>query len=134
MSWTLSNPRLNSSLYRAVNFIFLVEAGFQDGGLHGEVNDDIWDSLCDALKDPISPLANEVLTEAHQWSHQLANNKFEKLGQLLEESPPNDRTLKSILTKMVGAGQHWGSSALNEDTYLKSRLGPFQDPAYNSHW
>ncbi|KAI9240085.1 MAG: hypothetical protein BYD32DRAFT_459196 [Podila humilis] len=99
--WKCGATSVGAELLNAVNFIFLAEAEFSDRGFHGEINDDIWDSLCDALKDPVSPLSNEILTEAHQWSHRLANNKFENLEQLLEESPPNDHTLRSILTKMA---------------------------------
>ncbi|KAG0207779.1 hypothetical protein B0O80DRAFT_40861 [Mortierella sp. GBAus27b] len=111
----------------AVNFIFLIEAEFQTGGLQGDVEDQVWDSLCDATGDPVLPLSNEDLIEAHQWAHRLAQNKCEAFAQLLESSPPRSRTLKSILTKIADTTQLWNSQLRNEDTFLKYRLGPFLD-------
>ncbi|KAG0361990.1 hypothetical protein BGZ54_008831 [Gamsiella multidivaricata] len=89
----------------AVNFVFLVEAEYQTGGLQGEVEDLIWDSLCDAVRDFVLPLSNEDVAEAHQWAHRLAQNKSETFAKLLDESPPLNRTLKSIMTKMADTAQ-----------------------------
>ena len=114
-------------MYRAVNFIFLVEAEYQTGGLQGEVEDQIWDSLCDAVEDPVVSLSSEAVAEAHQWAHRLAQNKCEAFVQLLDDSPPQNRTLKSILTKMADTTQLWNTRTRNEDTYLKCQLGPLLD-------
>ncbi|KAG0015828.1 hypothetical protein BGZ81_011500 [Podila clonocystis] len=111
----------------AVNFVFLVEAEYQTGGLQGEIEDQIWDSLCDAVRDPVPPLSDEAATEALRWTHRLAQNKSEEFAQLLDDSPPQNRTLKSILTKMSDTAQLWNTQRRNEDTYLKSQLGPFLD-------
>ncbi|KAG0077695.1 hypothetical protein BGZ92_001820 [Podila epicladia] len=111
----------------AINFIFLVEAEYQTGGLQGEVEDQTWDSLCDAVRDPVLSLSNEAIAEAHQWAHRLAQNKSEVFMQLLDDSPIQNRTLKSILTKMADTTQLWNTRTRNEDTYLKSQLGPFLD-------
>ncbi|KAF9323776.1 hypothetical protein BG006_001161 [Podila minutissima] len=111
----------------AVNFVFLVEAEYQTGGLQGEIEDQIWDSLCDAVRDPVLPLSDEAATEALRWAHRLAQNKSEGFAQLLDDSPPQNRTLKSILTKMSDTAQLWNTQRRNEDTYLKSQLGPFLD-------
>ncbi|KAF8920967.1 hypothetical protein BGZ58_004173, partial [Dissophora ornata] len=81
--------------------------------------------MCDAVKDTVLPLADEVVTEAHRWAHKLAQNNPETFLELLEDSPPQNRTLKSILMKMVDTYQLWNTQARNEDTYLKSQLGPF---------
>lgn len=111
----------------AINFIFLVEAEYQTGGLQGEVEDQVWDALCDAVKDPVSPLPDDVALEALRWTHRLAQNRSEEFSQLLEDSPPNNRTLRSILTRMSDNAQLWNTQRRNEDTYLKSQLGPFLD-------
>ncbi|KAG0339834.1 hypothetical protein BG000_001231 [Podila horticola] len=111
----------------AVNFVFLVEAEYQTGGLQGEIEDQIWDSLCDAVRDLVPPLSDEAATEALRWAHRLAQNKPEGFAQLLDDSPPQNRTLKSILTKMSDTAQLWNTQRRNEDTYLKSQLGPFLD-------
>jgi hypothetical protein len=114
-------------LQRAVNFVFLVEAEYQTGGLQGEVEDLVWDSLCDAVSDSVQPLSDEDVTEAHRWAHRLAQSKPETFAKLLEESPPQNRTVKSILAKMADTTQLWNTQTRNEDTYLKSQLGPFLD-------
>jgi len=123
----LSNSALNNNLRRAINFVFLVEAEYQTGGLQGQIEDQAWDCLCSALSDPVPPLSNEVVLEAHKWAHQLAQNKPEAFAQLLDGSPPHDRTLRSVLTKMADTTQLWNTKTRNEDTYLKSQLGPFLD-------
>ncbi|KAG0282856.1 hypothetical protein BGZ97_008801, partial [Linnemannia gamsii] len=110
-----------------VNFAFLVEAEYQTGGLQGEVEDETWDAICETIRDPVLPLSNEAVTEAHQWAHRLAQNKSETFTQLLDDSPPQNRTLKSILTKMAETAQLWSTRSRNEDTYLKCQLGPFLD-------
>ncbi|KAF9118220.1 hypothetical protein BGW39_001375 [Mortierella sp. 14UC] len=110
-----------------VNFAFLVEAEYQTGGLQGEVEDDTWDAICETVRDPVLPLSNEAVTEAHQWAHRLAQNKSEAFAQSLDDSPPQNRTLKSILTKMADTAQLWSTRSRNEDTYLKCQLGPFLD-------
>ncbi|KAG0354841.1 hypothetical protein BG005_006171 [Podila minutissima] len=117
----------NDTLHRAVNFIFLVEAEYQTGGLQGEVEDHVWDSLCDAIRDPVLSLSNEAVAEAHLWAHRLAQNKLEAFVQLLDDSPPQNRSLKSVLTKIADTTQLWNTRMRNEDTYLKSQLGPFLD-------
>ena len=88
MNSTLSNSLLYGTLHRVVNFAFLVEAEYQTGGLQGEVEDEIWDAICETVRDPVPSLSNEALTEAHQWAHQLAQNKREAFTQLLDDSPP----------------------------------------------
>ncbi|KAI8595476.1 hypothetical protein EDD21DRAFT_39106 [Dissophora ornata] len=70
--------------------------------------------------------------EAHQWAHQLANNKSETFAQLLDDCPPRNRTLKSILTKMADTAQLWSTRPRNEDTYLKCLLGPFLDTYFGN--
>ncbi|KAF9542685.1 hypothetical protein EC957_001740 [Mortierella hygrophila] len=109
----------------AVNFIFLVAAEYQTGGLQGEIEDRIWDSICDAVRDPVLPLSDETAIEALRWAHRLAHNRSEGFAQLLDDSPPQNRTLKSILTKMSDTTQLWNTQRRNEDTYLKCQLGPF---------
>ncbi|KAG0017852.1 hypothetical protein BGZ82_000635, partial [Podila clonocystis] len=111
----------------AINFVFLVEAEYQTGGLQGEIEDQIWDSLCDAIRDPVPSLSDEAAIEALRWAHRLAQNKSEEFAQLLDDSPPQNRTLKSIMTKMSDTAQLWNTQRRNEDTYLKSQLGPFLD-------
>ncbi|KAF9536885.1 hypothetical protein EC957_009496, partial [Mortierella hygrophila] len=64
---------------------------------------------------------NGGFTKAHQ------KLKMEEFEEMLEESPPVDRNLKAILSKMTNNSQYWNSQARNEDTYLKSLLGPFLD-------
>ncbi|ORZ19064.1 hypothetical protein BCR41DRAFT_37476 [Lobosporangium transversale] len=111
----------------AINFIFLIEAEYQVGGLQGEVEDQTWDIICKALKDPIQSLSGEALFEAHQWTHRLANSTYEELEQLLADSAPQNSVLKTILMKMVDGRQLWTTKGRNEDTYLKCQLGPFLD-------
>ncbi|KAF9980852.1 hypothetical protein BGZ75_007894 [Mortierella antarctica] len=111
----------------AINFIFLVEAQYQTGGVQGQVEDQVWDGLCDAVKDPVPPLPDEVALEALRWTHRLAQNGSEEFLQLLEDSPPKNKALRSILTKMSDTAQLWNTHRRNEDTYLKSQLGPFLD-------
>ncbi|KAF9397707.1 hypothetical protein BGX21_008594, partial [Mortierella sp. AD011] len=91
------------------------------------VEDRVWDSLCDATKDLVPSLASEEILEDHQWAHHLAQSKPEEFARLLEESPPRNPTLKSILIKIAGTAQLWNAQRRNEDTYLKSQLGPFLD-------
>ncbi|KAF9341595.1 hypothetical protein BGZ91_005998 [Linnemannia elongata] len=99
-----------------VNFAFLVEAEYQTGGLQGEVEDETWDAICETVRDPVLPLSNEAVIEAHQWAHRLAQTKSEAFAQLLDDSPPQNRTLKSILTKMADTAQLWSTRSRNEDT------------------
>lgn len=46
---------------------------------------------------------------------------------MLDDDPPRNRSLKSILTKMADTAQLWNTEKRNEDTYLKSQLGPLLD-------
>ncbi|KAF9301824.1 hypothetical protein BGZ74_006226 [Mortierella antarctica] len=57
------------------------------------------------------------------WSR----TKLEAFVQLLDDSPPQNRSLKSVLTKIADTTQLWNTRMRNEDTYLKSQLGPFLD-------
>ncbi|KAF9085484.1 hypothetical protein BGX27_003451, partial [Mortierella sp. AM989] len=78
-----------------VNFIFLIEAEHQTGGLQGEIEDHTWDSLGGATKDLVPSLASEEILEAHQWTHHLARSKPEEFAILLEESPLRNPALKT---------------------------------------
>ncbi|KAG0047784.1 hypothetical protein BGZ83_007218 [Gryganskiella cystojenkinii] len=109
----------------AVNFVFLVEAAYQTGGLQGKVEDKTWESLCNVIQDPVPPLSFDIIGEAHIWAHRLSQNKQEDFMQMLDDDPPQNRSLKSILTKMADTAQLWNTQKRNEDTYLKSQLGPF---------
>ncbi|KAF9197872.1 hypothetical protein BGZ49_001512, partial [Haplosporangium sp. Z 27] len=84
-------------------------------------------SLCDAVKDPVLSLSNEAVAEAHQWAHRLAQSKSEVFAQLLDDSPPQNRALKSILTKMTDTAQLWNTQIRNQDMFLRYQLGPFFD-------
>ncbi|KAG0379434.1 hypothetical protein BGX24_000390 [Mortierella sp. AD032] len=111
----------------AVDFIFLVEEEYRTDDQQGQVNNEIWDALCDAVRDHVQPLPKTVVNDVHEWAHRMANNKMGAFEQMLEESPPVDRNLNAILTKMTNNSQFWSTQARNEDTYLKSQLGPFLD-------
>ncbi|KAF8942938.1 hypothetical protein BGZ47_005977 [Haplosporangium gracile] len=111
----------------AVNFVFLIEADYQTGGLQVEVEDETWNALCNAVKDPVPSLLNEDIIEIHQWARRLAQNKQGAFERLLDEQPLRNRSLKSILTDMVGTAQLWSTRVSNEDTYLKSKLTQTQD-------
>jgi hypothetical protein len=119
-------------LRRAVNFMFLVEADHQTGGLQTEVEDKSWEALCEATKDLVDPLPEAILVEAHQWVHLLARGQQESFRTRLKESPPKDPTLHSILDKMISNGQLWSDQPCNEDTYLKSQPGPFLETYMNN--
>ncbi|KAF8928896.1 U3 snoRNP protein [Dissophora ornata] len=54
----------------------------------------------------------------------MANNKMEAFEQILEDSPPSDRNLKAVLRIVSDNSQYWNTQTRNEDTYLKSMLGP----------
>lgn len=110
--------------HRAVNFVFLIEADYQTGGLQVEVEDETWDALTDAVKDPVPSLLDKDIIEIHQWARHLAQNKQGMFEHLLEELPPQNRSLKPILTEMIGTTQLWNTHYSNEDTYLKSKLWP----------
>ncbi|KAF9578015.1 hypothetical protein BGW38_006431, partial [Lunasporangiospora selenospora] len=111
----------------AINFVFLVEAEYQTGGLQGEVEDNVWDSLCDAVRDPVPSLSKDAVDETHQWAHRLAQHKPDAFMQLLDDTPQQLNCLKSVLRKMTDTVQLWNTCARNEDTYLKAQLGPFLD-------
>ncbi|KAF9943992.1 hypothetical protein BGZ70_005174, partial [Mortierella alpina] len=111
----------------AINFIFLVEAEYQTGGIQGEVEDQVWDALNDTVRDPVAPLPDDIALEALRWTHRLAQSRAEEFSQMLEDSPPKNKILRSILTKMADNAQLWNTQGRNEDTYLKSQLGPFLD-------
>ncbi|KAF9115598.1 hypothetical protein BGX30_006222, partial [Mortierella sp. GBA39] len=96
-----------------VNFAFLVEAEYQTGGLQGEVEDETWDAICETRR-----ISGHI-----DWR----KNKSEAFAQSLDDSPPQNRTLKSILTKMADTAQLWSTRSRNENTYLKCQLGPFLD-------
>ncbi|KAF9405856.1 hypothetical protein BGZ76_006465, partial [Entomortierella beljakovae] len=73
------------------------------------MEDNTWDSLCSAVKDPVPSLVSEVVLEAHKWAHHLAQSKPEEFTRLLEETPPQNPTLKSILIKMSDTAQLWNT-------------------------
>ncbi|KAF9408041.1 hypothetical protein BGZ94_002465 [Podila epigama] len=109
----------------AVNFIFLVESGHQTGELQAEIEDESWSALCEATKDRTPSLPDATVVEAHRWAHLLANEDSANFNSLLEESAPKDPALRAILGKLASSGQLWSDNGWNEDTYLKSWLGPF---------
>ncbi|KAF9933958.1 hypothetical protein FBU30_003902 [Linnemannia zychae] len=143
-AWTFldGEGRLDSDVisHWVYNEAQIVSEEYRPDGLQEVLNDDIWEALCDAVRDPVQRLPNEVVIEAHEWSHQMANNNMEKFEQKLEESPPKDRHLRSILSKLTSNSQYWNTQARNEDTYLKSVLGPFLDTYFgklkytNTYW
>ncbi|KAF9198111.1 hypothetical protein BGZ49_001177 [Haplosporangium sp. Z 27] len=109
----------------AVNFIFLIESIHQKMGLNSEVENRSWTVLCEATKSPLCPLESGVLLEANRWVDILEQESQEAIWELLKTSPPTDPNLKSILDSMKNSGQLWNGQSSNEDTYLKSLLGPF---------
>ncbi|KAG0220720.1 hypothetical protein BGX31_010670 [Mortierella sp. GBA43] len=111
----------------AVNFVFLVEADHQTRGLQAEMEDESWIALCDTTRDQVDSLPDVVVLEAHRWAHFLAHEKPESVRARLNQSPPADLSLKSILTQLTSTGRLWSDQASNEDTYIKSHLGPFLD-------
>ncbi|KAF9436840.1 hypothetical protein BGZ76_002801 [Entomortierella beljakovae] len=111
----------------AVNFIFLMEEEYRTDGLQAEVEDRTWDAMCDSVNDYVQPLSKEVASEALEWLQKMANNKMEVFEQMLEDSPPSDRNLKAVLRNVSNNSQYWNTQARNEDTYLKSMLGPLLD-------
>ncbi|KAF9932917.1 hypothetical protein BGZ65_004275, partial [Modicella reniformis] len=111
----------------AVNFIFLVEEEYRTDGLQEVLDDEIWETLYDAVRDRVQQLPNSVVIEAYEWAHRMANMKMEEFERMLDESPPEDRNLRAILTGMASNLQHWNTQERNEDTFLKSMLGPFLD-------
>ena len=115
-----------------MNFIFLVEADHQTRGLQTEVEDDSWAVLCEATREQVEPLPKDIVDEAHQWAHFLAQDSQDSFRERLKASPPNDPTLRSILTLLISSGQFWSSELCNKDTYLKSRLGPFVNTYFNN--
>ncbi|KAF9303850.1 hypothetical protein BGZ74_002910 [Mortierella antarctica] len=111
----------------AVNFVFLVEADHQIRGLQAEVEDESWEALCEATRDQMDTLPDATIVEAHRWVHSLANEKPESFRAHLNELPPKDPTLKSVLNKLASNGQLWNDQLCNKDIYLESCLGPFLD-------
>jgi len=77
-------------------------------------------------------MRNEVVTEAHHWAYQLANNDMKTFACMLEDSRPQDRTLKTVLTRIASTSQFWNTQTRNEDTYLKSMLGPFLESYFDN--
>ncbi|KAF9406256.1 hypothetical protein BGZ94_003184, partial [Podila epigama] len=111
----------------AVNFIFLVEAEHQTGGLQAEIEDESWDALCEATREQMDLQPEVTIVEAHRWAQLLACETPNSFKALLRESPPKNPVLKSILDKLTSCGQLWCDLPCNEDTYLKAWLGPFLD-------
>ncbi|KAG9065534.1 hypothetical protein KI688_001822 [Linnemannia hyalina] len=105
----------------AVNFVFLIEADYQTGGLQVEVEDETWEALCDAIKDLVPPLMNEDIIEIHQWARRLAQNKQGAFERLLEDLPPRNRCLKSILTEMPSI-DFYTMHLRAEATYVMNRF------------
>jgi hypothetical protein len=118
-------PLVKQWLYRAVNFIFLVEGDYQNRGLHTEVEDESWAALCIATRSQVNALPKDIVEEAHQWVHFLAQESPESFRERLRTFPPTDANLRSIMNLMISSGQLWNSQPCNEDTFLKARLGPF---------
>ncbi|KAF9095577.1 hypothetical protein BGX27_001255, partial [Mortierella sp. AM989] len=116
----------------AVNFIFLIEGENQNGGLQAEIEDESWASLCKASMSRMEPLPREVVEEALQWVHFFAQDSSDVLRARLIASPPVDPSLWSILNLMMSNCRLGDRQPCNEDTYLKSRLGPFLDTYLNS--
>lgn len=96
-------------------------------GLQVEIEDESWDALCEATKDEMALLPDSTVAEAHRWAHLLAHVKPDAFRTSLSESPPMDPTLKTLLQKLTSDGRIWSDHLCNEDTYLKSQLGPFLD-------
>ncbi|KAI8601222.1 hypothetical protein EDD21DRAFT_415123 [Dissophora ornata] len=46
-------------------------------------------------------IPDEAVTETHRWAHRLAQNNSEAFLQILDDSPPQNRTLRAILTVMT---------------------------------
>ncbi|KAF9577674.1 hypothetical protein BGW38_006971, partial [Lunasporangiospora selenospora] len=109
----------------ALNFIFLIESVNQETGLKSEVENRSWTVLCKVTKSTMCPLESGVLLEAHRWVDILAQESHETTWELLKTSPPTDPNLESILDSIKNNGQLFNDQSSNEDTYLKSLLGPF---------
>ncbi|KAI7816620.1 hypothetical protein BC939DRAFT_34683 [Gamsiella multidivaricata] len=115
-----------------LNFVFLIEGDHQTRGLHMEVEDESWAALCDATRNQVEPLPKHTLEEVHWWAHFLARESPESFRTHLRAFPPNDPTLHSLLNLMVSSGHLWSDQVCNEDTYLKSRLGPFLETYFGN--
>lgn len=115
-----------------MNLEFLGESDHQTRGLHAEVEDESWDALCEATRDEVEPLPKDVVDEALAWVHLLAQENPDSFRTRLRQSPPKDPTLQSILNLMVSNGQLWSDQPCNEDTYLKSWLGPFLETYFGN--
>jgi len=90
-----------------------------------EVDDEPWAALCEVTKDHVDPLAKNTVDEALQWVEFLAREGPDSFKSLLRSSPPIDPSLRSILNLMAVSGHLWDSESCNEDSFLKSWLGPF---------
>ncbi|KAF9925601.1 hypothetical protein FBU30_004654 [Linnemannia zychae] len=66
-----------------------------------------------------------LIEKAYRWVDILAQESQEAIWELLKTSPPTDPNLKSILDSIKNSGQLWNGQSSNENTYLKSLLGPF---------
>ena len=110
---------------RAVNFVFLLEGDHQTKGLHLEIDDEPWAALCEATRDHVNPLMKGTVDEVLQWVEFLSQGSPDILKSLLRSTPPNDPYLLSILNLMSVSGHLWDSEPSNEDSFLKSWLGPF---------
>ncbi|KAF9086308.1 hypothetical protein BGX27_003225 [Mortierella sp. AM989] len=87
----------------------------QTGGLQGQVEDETWENICNVVKDTVPPLSDEAVAEAHRWAHLLAQNSSGAFLQLLDDSPPQNRILRTILTKTADTAQLWNTQMRNED-------------------
>ncbi|KAF8923766.1 hypothetical protein BGZ58_002577, partial [Dissophora ornata] len=116
----------------AVNFVFLLEGDHRTKGLHMEIDDKPWAALCEATRDHADRLPKETVDEALQWEQFLTRESPDTLKSRLRSTPPNDPSLQSILNLMAVSGHLWDSEPSNEDSFLKSWLGPFLSTYFGS--
>ncbi|KAF9089120.1 hypothetical protein BGX27_002551, partial [Mortierella sp. AM989] len=109
----------------AVNFVFLLEGDHRTKGLHLEMDDKPWAALCEVTREHVDPLLKGTVDEALQWVEFLSQESPDTLKSLLRSTPPIDPSLWSILNLMSVSGHLWNSEPSNEDSFLKSWLGPF---------
>ena len=100
---------------------------YRTRGLQAEIEDEPWDALCEATRDEMVLLQDGAVAEAHRWAHLLAHARPDAFRAILSESLPMDPTLKTILQMITSDDRLWSDHLCNEDTYLKSQLGPFLD-------
>ncbi|KAF9999636.1 hypothetical protein BGZ65_005038, partial [Modicella reniformis] len=116
----------------AVNFVFLFEGDHRTKGLHMEIDDKPWAALCEATRDHADRLPKETVDEALQWVQFLMRESPDAWKSRLRSTPPNDLSLQSILNLMAVSGHLWDSEPSNEDSFLKSWLGPFLSTYFGS--